>query len=112
MKRIAALTVSLALLIPGAAVASANGGATGQSYGQAKVKQVDHAKASRSPSAKTTAPAAATKSPGVVNAANATTTTSAGSLPFTGLDLGALGGGAVLLLGAGMVLRRASTDRR
>ena len=105
MKRIAALTASLALLIPGAAVASANGGSTGQSYGQAKVKQVDHASASRTPTSKST-------SPGVVGDTNATTTTSAGSLPFTGLDLGALGGGAVILLGAGMMLRRASTDRR
>jgi hypothetical protein len=39
-------------------------------------------------------------------------TTSTGSLPFTGLDLGALGAGAVVLLGAGVALRRFSASSR
>jgi hypothetical protein len=34
------------------------------------------------------------------------------SLPFTGLDLGALAAGAIVLLGAGIVLRRASATSR
>ena len=113
MKRIAALTTCLALLIPGAAVASANSGPTSCSYTKTcPLSKVDHASASKNPATKSTAPSAAT-SPSTVENAAATRTTSTGSLPFTGLDLGALGAGAVVLLGAGMVLRRASaTDRR
>jgi hypothetical protein len=95
MKRIVALLTSAALLIPGAAVASAN--STSSGYGHPSVKNVT---ASRHNGSGTT--------PGVSEA----TTTQTGSLPFTGLDLGALGAGAVVLLGAGIALRRASaTDR-
>jgi hypothetical protein len=106
MKRIAALTTCLALMIPGAAVASAKSNTTPCSYTHTcKLSKVDHASASRSPK-KTTSPSA-------VQAADASHTTSTGSLPFTGLDLGALSAGAVVLLGAGLVLRRVSaTDRR
>jgi hypothetical protein len=109
MKRIAALTTCLALLIPGAAVASAKSDSTPCSYTKTcTLSKVDHASASRSPAA-----ANKTSSPSTVKNANATRTASTGSLPFTGLDLGALSAGAVVLLGAGMVLRRASaTDRR
>jgi hypothetical protein len=112
MKRIAALTTCLALLIPGAAVASAKSDSTPCSYTKTcSLSKVDHASASRSPAKKSTSPAVT--SPSTVKNANAARTTSTGSLPFTGLDLGALSAGAVVLLGAGMVLRRASaTDRR
>jgi hypothetical protein len=110
MKRIAALTTCLALLIPGAAVASAkSSNPTKCSYTHTcHLSQVDHASASRTPASSNKS-----TSPSSVKAANATRTASTGSLPFTGLDLGALGAGAIVLLGAGMVLRRASaTDRR
>src|SRR5579875_4026293 len=97
MKRIVALLTSLALLIPGAAVASANSTTAGYSHHGA----VKHVTASRKPSTTST-------SPSVSN----TTTTQTGSLPFTGLDVGVLAAGAVLLLGAGIVLRRVSaTDQ-
>jgi hypothetical protein len=110
MKWIAALAASAALLIPGAAVASAS--STPCSYTHTcQLSKVDHASASRTPK-KSTSPAATTKTPAVVKNATEAKTASTGSLPFTGLDLGALGAGAIVLLGAGMVLRRASTDRR
>lgn len=114
MKRIAALATSLALLIPGAAVASANSGSSKCSYTRTcQVSKVDHAAASRTPAAKKVTPSSKTGTPSSVKSANTTRSASTGSLPFTGLDLGALGAGAVVLLGAGMVLRRASSaDRR
>jgi hypothetical protein len=94
MKRIVALMASFAMLIPGAAVASAN--STSSSYGQHNVQSV-----------------IATRSP-ATTVANTTTSsaTSAGSLPFTGLDIGALALGGVMLLGAGVAVRRMSaTDK-
>jgi hypothetical protein len=113
MKRIAALAASAALLIPGAAVASASSTPTSCSYTKTcQLSKVDHASASRSPKSKTNSPATSANTPSVVKNATEAKTASTGSLPFTGLDLGALGAGAVMLLGAGMVLRRASIDRR
>jgi hypothetical protein len=98
MKRTVALLTSLALLIPGAAVASANSTTANYSHHGA----VKHVTASHKPTANSTTP----------STTQATQTTQAGSLPFTGLDVGALAAGAVVLLGAGVVLRRASaTDR-
>ena len=109
MKRTVALLTCLALLIPGASVSLASGsGSTHCSYTHnCHLKQVDHATASRHP-------AGASKSgrPSTVNDANATQTASTGSLPFTGLDVGALGAGAIVLLGAGVALRRVASDRR
>lgn len=95
MKRIVALLTSMALLIPGAALASAN--STSSGYGHPSVKNVTASRHHRSGT-----------TPGVSN----TQTTQTGSLPFTGLDVGALAAGAVLLLGAGIVLRRVSTTNR
>jgi hypothetical protein len=40
-----------------------------------------------------------------------TTTQSAGSLPFTGLDLGLVAAGGVVLIGAGLAARRLSATR-
>lgn len=100
MKRIVALLTSVALLIPGAAVASAN--STSSGYGHPSVKNVTASRHNGSGST----PSGST--PGV----SEPTATQTGSLPFTGLDLGALGAGAVVLLGAGIALRRVSaTDR-
>jgi hypothetical protein len=102
MKRTVALLTCLALMIPGAAVASAN--ATGSGYGHPAVKSVTsthHSSPSSSPSSSPT-----------VSATSATGTTQTGSLPFTGLDVGGLAAGAVLLLGAGLMLRRVSATNR
>jgi hypothetical protein len=93
MKRTVALLTSLALLIPGAAIASANSTTANYSHHGA----VKHVTASRTP---VTAPTGTN-----------TQTTAAGSLPFTGLDLGALAMGGVLLLGAGAALRRVSAAK-
>jgi hypothetical protein len=85
-------------MIPGAAVASAN--STKCSY--SKLCQVHNVSASKSPSGSqsNTSPVAASQ-------------TTTGSLPFTGLDLAALAVGGVVLLGAGLMLRRVSaTERR
>lgn len=95
MKRTVALIASFAMLIPGAAVASAN--STSSSYGQHDVQSV-----------------IATRTPATTAAVTTTTSsaTSAGSLPFTGLDIGALALGGVMLLGAGVAVRRMSaTDK-
>jgi hypothetical protein len=95
MKRIVALLTSLAILAPGAAVASAN--SSQSAYGNQGVKNVENT---------ATSPAGGSVSP--TSAARAESST--GSLPFTGLDLGALAAGGVVLLGAGLVVRRLSAE--
>lgn len=50
--------------------------------------------------------------PNGTNPACTVTTASSGNLPFTGLDLGIVLGAGVLLLGAGLVLRRVSGSRQ
>lgn len=95
MKRTVALIASFAMLIPGAAVASAN--STSSSYGQHDVQSVI---ATRTPATTTAA---------VTTASN---TSAAGSLPFTGLDIGALALGGVVLLGAGVAVRRMSATEK
>jgi hypothetical protein len=100
MKRTIALLTCLALMIPGAAVASAN--STQGSYSpQSGVHNVTSSR-NHSPSSQTT------------QNANASTTEAAstGSLPFTGLDLAALAAGGVVLLAGGLLLRRVSATQR
>jgi hypothetical protein len=105
MKRIVAIAALAAMMaLPTAAFASPS---ITQGYGSQtyQAKKVLSVHASRKPTS--------SGSPTVVQSPDsAVRSASAGSLPFTGLDLGALGAGAIVLLGAGMVLRRASTDRR
>jgi hypothetical protein len=86
MKRIVALLICIAVLIPGAATALAN--SSQSSYGQSDVQSVSGSRASAS-------------SPSANSA-------STGSLPFTGLDVGALAVGGIVLLGAGIAVRRMS----
>jgi hypothetical protein len=88
MKRIVALLISIAVLIPGAATASAN--SSQGSYGQNQVQSVT--------SSQQTATSPSSNS------------ASTGSLPFTGLDVGALAIGGIVLLGAGVVVRRMSAS--
>lgn len=107
MKRTVALLTCVALMIPGAAVASAN--STQSGYGHPAVKNVT---ASRSNKTNCTTGSGSSSSSSGSQCVSATTTTAAGSLPFTGLDLGALSVGAVVLLGAGIMLRRASATSR
>ncbi len=96
MKRIATIIAALALLIPSTALAASS--STCQSYHQ-KVCNVSGLTQNQGPSEPSSA----------VNAASATTAgTNSSSLPFTGLDLGLLVVGGAVLLGAGMVVRRAS----
>src|SRR5579875_1422247 len=106
MKRTVALLTSLALMIPGAAVASANSTTANYSHHGA----VKHVTASRTPKHTSTCTTGTSGSGSsgsgtgsgstqCVSAANTTQTeaTSTGSLPFTGLDIGALAAGAVVL---------------
>jgi hypothetical protein len=87
MKRIAMLVVSAALLVgPSAAFASSS---TCQSY-NAQICNVASNTNSRT------------------TATSPTATTSASTLPFTGLDVGLLVAGGGTLLGAGLVVRRLS----
>jgi hypothetical protein len=122
MKRTVALLTCLALIIPGAAVASAN--STNGSYGQSGVHNVSASKTpcttasgSGGSSTGSSGSASGSSSSGSMNGANCADTgpiaaTSTGSLPFTGLDLAALAAGGAVLLGAGMVLRRYSAANR
>ena len=84
MKRIIALIVGIALMVPSAALAQ--GSSTCQSYNP-QLCQVSSNTAQRT-----------------------TATTSASTLPFTGLDVVLLAAGGGALLGAGLVVRRLSRD--
>jgi hypothetical protein len=107
MKRTVALLTCLALMIPGAAVASAN--STTANYGHSAVKNVTASRNTCTNGSGTAGSSSSSSSgSGSGTCVSATETTQTGSLPFTGLDLGALAAGAVLLLGAGIVLRRVS----
>ena len=111
MKRIVALLTGLALMIPGAAVASANSETGSYKPHGVPSSGVHNVTASRGPGQSSSGTPAGSVSPAGANKTVATTST--GSLPFTGLDLAALATGGAVLLAAGMVLRRFSaTDRR
>ena len=103
MKRIAAtMLASFTLLaVPGIALAS---NSTSQQYGS-NVQSVQNTTASRTPSS---SPSSSAVSP--ASAAQATATTAAGTLPFTGLDIGFVAAGGIVLLGAGLLVRRLSAD--
>lgn len=60
------------------------------------------------------APTTSTAETGVTTASPGTTsaTTASGTLPFTGLDLVALLGGATVLLGGGLIVRHLSRDQQ
>jgi hypothetical protein len=111
MKRTVTLLTCLALMIPGAAVASAN--STTANYGpHSAVKNVTASRNACSSGSGSSGSSSSGSSSGSSTCVSATTTTQTGALPFTGLDLGALAAGAVLLLGTGLVLRRASATNR
>ncbi len=94
MKHIATLIVGLALLLPSVALANSS---TCQAYSQ-KSCSVSGTTGSRTP-----------PSTGSGSTDGATTAAaSSGTLPFTGLDVGLLVGGGVVLLGTGLVVRRLS----
>lgn len=94
MKRIVTISAVLALLLlPSAALAS--GSSTCQSYNP-QLCEVATSVAGQSTTTPTTP----------------TATTSAGTLPFTGLDVGLLVAGGGVLLCAGLVVRRLSRDPR
>lgn len=82
MKRLLAAASAALILVP--TTASAN--STSAAYGHSSLK-------------------------GVVSHQTTAQATTGGSLPFTGLDLVGLGGGAGILIGAGLVLRRSASWR-
>jgi hypothetical protein len=94
MKRISALAGILAILVlalPGAAAAASS--STCQGYGSQTCPSIGNTTVSNNTS----------------NASNASTTaSSAGTLPFTGLDVALLVAGGGTLLAAGLVVRRLS----
>jgi hypothetical protein len=111
MKRTVALLTCMALMIPGAAVASAN--STNSNYGHSSVKNVTASRSNCSSGSGSSGTSSSSSSgSGSGSCVSDTETTQVSSLPFTGLDLGALAAGAVVLLGAGIVLRRASATNR
>jgi hypothetical protein len=85
MKRIATIIVGLALLLPSGALAS--GSSTCQSYNPQLCSVASNSAAQTTPT---------------------TSSTSASTLPFTGLDVVLLAVGGGMLLGAGLVVRRLS----
>lgn len=87
MKRRLTLALVIALLVPGAALASSS--STCQNY---------------NPQLCSVASNTASKTP-----TTTTTTTSSSTLPFTGLDVVLLAAGGGTLLGAGLVIRRLSS---
>jgi hypothetical protein len=82
MKRIGTLVVALALIVPGSALAQSSD-STCQAYNP-QLCDVS------------------------TDASDATTSTTEGTLPFTGLDVALLAVGGGGLLGAGLVVRRLS----
>ncbi len=93
MKRVATIVTGAALLVPGSALA-ASGSSTCQSY---------------SPQACVAAGSAGSGNTGP-GSTSPVTSTAAGTLPFTGLDVGLLLVGGGTLLGAGFVVRRLSEN--
>jgi hypothetical protein len=97
MKRITtAVVVGLALLVvPASALAA--GSSTCQAY-NAQTCNVSALTQSRTEPVST-----------VASTTTATTAASSSSLPFTGLDVGLLAVGGVVLVGSGLLVRRASS---
>lgn len=87
--RIAMIAIGIALVLPGAALASSS--STCQNYNPQDCNSVVNQR-----DQKTT------------RTTTATVHTSASTLPFTGLDVGLLAAGGGILLGAGFVVRRLS----
>jgi len=100
-KTLLALIIGLAAMIPSAALADTS---------------AREAYQGKTPTSNTTATAPTPTAPATTGAptptAGTTATTASGTLPFTGLDLVALLGGATVLLGAGLVVRHLSRDQR
>ncbi len=90
MKRIAGVIIVIALMAP--SIASAQGGSTCQAYNPQLCTVVG------------------TDAHGGTGTGTATTADSAGTLPFTGLDLVLVAAGGGALLGAGLVVRRLSRN--
>jgi hypothetical protein len=101
MKRIlvTAVAVMALLALPGVALASSS--STCSAYNQQLCQVVGSNNNSQGPST----PGTGTGTPSAPVAA------STSSLPFTGLDLGLLAAGGVVLLGAGLGIRRLSAQR-
>ena len=112
MKHLVAIVAASFALCALPGVAFASGGSTCAQY--TTTCTVNHITKSRTHSPSATGPATASRPQSTVLNATATrgqTTeqASAGSLPFTGLDVGFLAAGGVVLLGAGLLVRRVSS---
>ncbi len=90
MKRIVALIIGVALMVPG--MASAQSGSTCQSYNPQLCSVASNQ-------------AAHGTTPGASSSPS-----SSGTLPFTGINVGLLAAGGGALLGAGFMVRRLSRD--
>lgn len=107
-KSLIALIVGLAMLVPSAAFASSS---SCKAYAGKTCPPTSNTTTTTSP-----APTSSTTAAGVPTVSPATTTATAtatpGTLPFTGLDLVALLGGATVLLGAGLLVRHLSREHQ
>ncbi|MGO9956780.1 MAG: hypothetical protein ACLP50_12470 [Solirubrobacteraceae bacterium] len=103
MKRIATLIASLALLLPGAALAAGTS-STCQTYNNCPSSTQSSTTASQTIATTPQAPATTTTATPVAT----TATTAATTLPFTGLDVVLLAAGGLTLVGAGLLVRRFS----
>lgn len=105
-KTLLALVVGLAVMIPSAALAASS---SCQAYGGKTCPSTSSTATTTTPAP--TTEAATTGTPTVSPGSTTAAATSSGTLPFTGLDLVALLGGATVLLGAGLVVRHLSRDQ-
>jgi hypothetical protein len=96
MKRIVATGVAIMALLALPSAALASGSSTCSSYNPQLCQIVGNGSVNTPSSGSTVVPSA---------------TQSAGSLPFTGLDLGLVAAGGAVLIGAGLAARRLSASR-
>jgi hypothetical protein len=96
MKRIIATGVAVMALLALPSAALASGSSTCSTYNPQLCQIVGNGNVNTPSSGSTVVPSA---------------TQSAGSLPFTGLDLGLVAAGGAVLIGAGLAARRLSASR-
>jgi hypothetical protein len=100
MKRFVATAAAVIALLAVPSVALAGGSSTCSSYNPQLCQVVSPTQSSTNVPVDTN-----------VTPVSATQAADAGSLPFTGLDIGLVAVGGVVLIGAGLVARRLSAER-
>ncbi len=108
---LAVVVVGIAMMIPSLAFASSTCGGYSQKTCTTNTT-TSPAPGNHAAPAPSTGAASNNADTDTASPTEATTATTSSTLPFTGLDVGALMVGASLLLGAGLVMRYLSRDSR